>query len=205
MINESSQVQKAKRKLSYYFIGFFIVLLATSITNYNFKWMNEIMFGLILLSFIRMLYHKFNQQNIKNIFEIETHYDKLNSVLVGIIGIAAISFSAMNPDFLLKLNLQWINFTIFGLFFLFSAFKSHKSLRLIPKNTQEIEIEDYSLIINEEIKQIHLFNNKMILSKSTSENYEFDELNICEADKTKFMSWIQSSLPNLQIQVTWND
>ena len=205
MNSDSIQVQRPKRKLSYYLTIIISILFATSIITSNISFLNEVMFGLIIITLGRFIYNKLGRKTEQNTFEIETHYDKFNSVIMALIGIAMITFSVMNPDFMVKLNLEWINYLIIGLFLMLNVFKSNKSLRLLAKNSEVIEIEDYELKLNSEIKNIHLFSNKMILSKSESENYEFNELKIDEEVKSKLSAWIQSNIPNAPVEVEWKN
>lgn len=201
MTNATLEVKKPKRKISYYLLNFLAILFAVSITVSDVKFINEVMFGLMVLVIVKMLYEKFKFQQVKNLYEIETHFDKLNAAFFACIGIGMIVVSFMNSDFMVKLNLDWINYLVFGLFFIFNAFTNNKSLKLISKNSGVIELEDYSLLLNSDVKQIELFKNKMIVSKSKNENYEFRGLIIAEQDQTKLSNWIESNLPDTQIEI----
>jgi hypothetical protein len=162
------------------------------------------MFGLIVLIFLRMLYDLYLKRTSENIFQIENQYDKLNQVIYYLIGIAFIIFSIMNSDFMNKLNLKWINYLLFGVIFILLGLKKQKSLRFIPKNSNEIEIEDYTLMLNKKVREIQLFKNKMIISKDMNQHYVFNELKIDEKDKMKLENLIQKNIPNNDFKITWN-
>lgn len=198
------RIQKPKRKLSDYLIVFFSVVFAISITSNNVRWINEVTSGLIVLALLGFLYERISKQSEQNTFEIETHYDKLYAAILVLLGIGMITYSAMHLNFMIKFDLEWIISLIIGLFFIVRGFKIQKSLRFIHKHSDVVVIEDYELEINSDIKQIQLYANKLILSKSETENYEFRELKINEDVKEKFETWIQARVPNTHIQVIWN-
>ena len=91
MINEPIKLKKAKRKTSFNIKQILLSLFAILVVTSRMDWFNEFLFGLIILMLIKMLYDKLSLQTGHNSFEIETHYDKLNSIILAMIGIGTIA------------------------------------------------------------------------------------------------------------------
>lgn len=199
---QAIQVKKPKKKLSYYLILMASLIFAMAVSSEQTKWINEIMFGILLLCVLRFIYDSITNSRIPQ-FSLETHYDKFSSILIALFGVLMIVMSFMNPDFFVRFNLEWINFMLGGIFSIFIAFPFGKSLRFNSKSTDHIEIDDYDLSLDSEIKLIEFFTNKILIHKTKDEVYQFNDLSLKERDATNFSQWLEKNLSNSNIEVTW--
>ena len=125
--------------------------LAISISIYLMSFdsarMDKLWFGVILLSLVFFLHHKIFHNHKEKTFEVETHYDKLASVLSILFGLGFIAMSVNNSDFFKILRLAWINYLIIGGLLIYNGLEKRKSLVFRLKSDKLINIDDYDLSI----------------------------------------------------------
>lgn len=197
------KVLKPKSRKYYYVSLVAIVILSVVLTDT--KWVNEVLFGMIVLSSLVYISRKLIKKPVVAYFAFETQYDKLSSILSILSGIGMITMSITNSDFMNRLNLEWINFLIIGICFILSGISNRKSLIFLLKSPELIEVENYELSIHSKTQEISFTSNQITVINEEGENYLFNELNLSQEITHKFSDWIKTNMDKSDISIQWTE
>lgn len=211
MSNDSLRMKSPKRKTPFFVLVLTILLFkAVKFGLKDFISLNEMIsdvfpFVFLFVFLLIVIIFIFSKKDEGDIYKIETHLDMARRVLVGVFGVVLVLSTGGHDAFLVRFEIGWVFSLFFGLFLFLSAFRKWKSFSLIAVSEGYIKIKDYKLLLDRNIEQIQLFENKMLLINNEKECYVFNDLVFEKGDEKKLGQWIQKHLPASEIQLSWNE